>query len=214
MLKRRYQWTAADLSSLFSAMTYTCPAGGGGLYCVRVFLGGTSNPLATPGSYFLQLEVNEVFLGEHELAVSGSPARIGLSWEHLLLLPTEELRILVLGGSEDLAVPVDVVLYQLEPEESGTGAGQVAVDHHYLEEDLLTFRDPQSRGISGGWIFAYPLADWNAGRTSTLYRVGSTRSGTLGVWLAPLLLDPGEYVLVYSAPGLEEVRTVNLTVTA
>jgi hypothetical protein len=68
-------------------------------------------------------------------------------------------------------------------------------------------------GIPRATILAYLATDYAAGHTDAAHVVASTTTGPDGRWAAPLLLDPGTYVLVFGVPGQFGPDTATITVS-
>jgi hypothetical protein len=78
----------------------------------------------------------------------------------------------------------------------GTGIGKVAVPSDYGGLDLR-FETPDGQGIGDAIVTAYAADDYAAGRTAPEYVRGQTITLDDGTWKLPLMLNPGDYTLVY-----------------
>jgi hypothetical protein len=94
------------------------------------------------------------------------------------------------------------------------GDGSVSVDHNYGAVDAWrVLTDPPSQvPISGVNVTVYRTADYTAGRRSSDYVIARSKTGSDGRWLYPVMLDPGEYTLVFSKNGAVISESASLTV--
>jgi hypothetical protein len=95
---------------------------------------------------------------------------------------------------------------------SGTGSGTIPVDQDTGGTDALRYVTAGGVGIPRATILAYLATDYAAGHTGSAYVVASTSTGPDGRWAAPLLLDPGTYVLAFGVPGQFGTDTATITV--
>lgn len=91
----------------------------------------------------------------------------------------------------------------------GNGDGDVLVNHNYGGTDALRFV-VGGAGIDGVTIRAYEAADYAAG---TYTVIAQAITGSDGRWVVPLMLDAGDYILVYSKPEVIQTVTKALTVS-
>lgn len=101
------------------------------------------------------------------------------------------------------------------------GGGDVAVNHNggtgvtvdgaASEPDILLIED-DGTPIDDAEIIAYTAADFAAGRTGTVFRQGTARTGADGRWVQPIMLNAGSYVFVVRAVGMQ-TRTAEIVVS-
>lgn len=94
-----------------------------------------------------------------------------------------------------------------------SGRGVVAVDHDYGGPDALAYRTEDGRGVDNAVIQAFLKTDYDAGRRDYRYIQGTTSTNVYGRWVAPLMLDPAEYTLVFFKQGSYSPTITNITVT-
>jgi hypothetical protein len=93
---------------------------------------------------------------------------------------------------------------------TGTGSGDFAVDHSggagvtvngvAAATDCMRIMDG-ANGVDNVEIAAFLAATYAAGSRGATDRAGTTYTGSDGRWEAPLMLDNGSYVLVFSKGG-------------
>lgn len=99
------------------------------------------------------------------------------------------------------------------PTPAGSGDGSIAVGSDYGGIDALSYRTAGGAGIDDAAVRAYLASDYTAGRVGESFVVARTATDAAGRLVAPLLLDPGSYVLLYSKQGAYGPDTLNLTVS-
>jgi len=62
-------------------------------------------------------------------------------------------------------------------------------------------------------VSAYRAEDWALGHRDLEYIVAQVKTNINGQWKRGMMLDPGDYVLLYSKSGSVQPATVSLTVT-
>lgn len=92
------------------------------------------------------------------------------------------------------------------------GGGSVLVDQDYGGTANLSFKTSAGAGVDGATIRAYTQTDWTAGNTGDAFVVARSYTIAGGGWGASMLLDPGDYVLLYEASGYQPA-TKSLTVS-
>jgi hypothetical protein len=120
---------------------------------------------------------------------------------------------------DDFYMPVDVVRVNGGPATldtgggaggTGTGSGDFAIDHNggasvtvngvAAATDCMRILDG-ANGVDNVEIAAFLAATYAAGSRGATDRAGTTYTGSDGRWEAPLMLDNGSYVLVFSKGG-------------
>ena len=96
----------------------------------------------------------------------------------------------------------------------GAGEGSEEVDHDHGAEDALAYHDADGCGIIGAIILAIPAADYEAGARDAASACAATTTMANGRWSYKLLLDPGDYVLLYEKTGEYGPDTQLLTVVS
>lgn len=122
----------------------------------------------------------------------------------------------VIGLPQDTSVDTDSTLRNVTPlryEEIG-GSGIVAIDHNYGGLDNLTVETYAGVRLSEVIIWAYRREDYEAGNYNISFVLGQSTTNQNGQWVAPIMLDPGDYTLLVFKQGVIESTFVNITVTA
>jgi len=101
----------------------------------------------------------------------------------------------------------DVISYQ-----PTTGTGCVRVDHDYGEDNAYAYLTGECCGIEGATILAFTKTDWDGGARTEQYAVATAQTVANGLWGWAMMLDPGEYVLLFEKPGEYGPDHVALTV--
>jgi len=81
-----------------------------------------------------------------------------------------------------------------------TGAGGTFVDHNFGSPPAgqLCYIDECGKGIDNADILVYLKNDWQGNRRSNKYVVARSMTNVQGLWTRPVLLDPGEYAIVFT----------------
>jgi hypothetical protein len=77
----------------------------------------------------------------------------------------------------------------------------VSVDHDYGGTNNLTYQTEDGAGVYRATIYIYLRSDYDAGRRDTDFVIDSATTDVDGHWERPVLLDPGEYVLLFFKRG-------------
>ncbi len=113
-------------------------------------------------------------------------------------------------------IPVTDLSYDLTDTsqfQPSVGTGCVRVDHDYPDNSNLVYQTGDCCGIAGATILAFTKEDWdNANRVASA-AVASSQTTTNGTWAWAMMLNPGDYVLLFQKPGEFGPDTVELTVT-
>jgi len=92
------------------------------------------------------------------------------------------------------------------------GDGSVSVDHNYGGTDtyrVVTDGTP----LADVDVRAFTASDYAAGRKTSQYIVGQTRTLVDGRWATVIRLDPGSYTLEFSKRGAFKTYTTDVTVS-
>lgn len=114
-------------------------------------------------------------------------------------------------------IPVTNLSYDLTDTEQfqpTTGTGCVRVDHDYGGQSELVYMTGACCGITGATILAFKKSDWDLGNRVPSAAVATSQTVANGTWAWAMLLDPGEYVLVFEKIGEYGPDAVEITVTA
>lgn len=141
--------------------------------------------------------------------------QFGATWRGVPLVTKTELKL----------APFSDRVYRLEVGgESGesrvqqlptAGDGTVRVDHDYGGTDALQYTStPDGCGIVGAQILAIPRTDYDAGLRTADHACAASATTANGRWAFAMLLEPGEYMLVFQKDGAYGPDAVPLTVTA
>jgi len=105
-----------------------------------------------------------------------------------------------------------VILKQTVIFEQILGTGAVLIDHNYGGTDNLRYLAPNGLGIDNATILAYFKSDYDAGKRGRGYLVAETRTNAEGRWVRPMVLDPGEYAIVFFKQGAYSPSVKYITV--
>lgn len=84
------------------------------------------------------------------------------------------------------------------------GCGTVVVDHNYGGVDNLAYRDATGYSVVGANVYLFPKDIFDAAYPSLPNRtlaVAGTTTRVNGRWTESLLLNPGDYAVLYEKPG-------------
>jgi Zn finger protein HypA/HybF involved in hydrogenase expression len=89
------------------------------------------------------------------------------------------------------------------PEPPDAGSGCVSVDHDYGGTDNFRYLSPAGVAVEGATVAAYTqdVFEQNSAQPPLTLAVAATQTDSDGRWTTPLLLNPGDYVLVFEKPG-------------
>lgn len=93
-----------------------------------------------------------------------------------------------------------------------TGTGCVQVDHDYGVNSAFVYQDGACCGIAGANILAFKKSDWDLGNRVASAAVATSQTTTNGTWAWAMMLNPGDYVLLFEKVGEYGPDTVVLTV--
>jgi len=96
---------------------------------------------------------------------------------------------------------------------TGQGYGQVPINHDYPLTDSMTILDETLAPVADARVRVYSKTNYDAGRVSENYVIGSTTTDVDGHWIDFIWLDPADYVVVVTKAGLQ-TQTVDVTVSA
>lgn len=143
-----------------------------------------------PGGPFLPVG-DPVTTGFHELG-GGNYCWIGT-------IPSRGFR----GTVSFRAAGQVLAVADVNPEELQLAQGVEAalVNHNYGGTDALAYRNQTGVRVSGASVTAYATADFEAGRTTDPYVVGRSSTDVNGRWTYPIVMEPGNYTLIFNKPG-------------
>lgn len=208
--------TSVDISAEADLIEYTYDGTIAKEVVIRANLGDVSKPIAGDGTYDLKVYLNDVLISpSSSVQVAAGIPRTILVSRPLPIEAGDVVKVTVIGRPGDTSIDTAVTIRDVTAmrEEEVAGPGSVPVDHNYGGSHNLTCRTPSGAGVDGADIYAYNRSDYDAGRKSNAYVVGRAITGQDGSWLRPLMLSPGEYVLVAFKSGVLAPTAVNLTVS-
>ena len=94
------------------------------------------------------------------------------------------------------------------------GTGCIAVTHDYGGTDALAYTDATGCGIAGATILVFNAADFDNSFIDPSYAIAASVTGANGRWENELMLDPGEYALVFEKLGSYGPDTIELSVAS
>lgn len=213
----REEFAGLDISSLATVLTYAYSGAKVLIVLVRVDLGSDAKPIAGSVSYGLQVKLDGVAISPiSNITVASGQTRAVMQSRQIVIEPGDTLTVHVLGAPADVDIWATVALFDMTPAqvEDIQGTGTTVVDHDYGGTDALQAAETESGApLDGVQIRAYLATNWNTGLRTSPYVVAVTRTNVLGRWESPMLLDPADYVLVYSKQGSITPRVVTLTVS-
>jgi hypothetical protein len=90
------------------------------------------------------------------------------------------------------------------PELPKIGCGSVPVDHNYGGPDNMVYRDATGYSVVGATVWVFPKDIYDAAAPDLPNRslaVANTTTRVNGRWTDALMLDPGDYALIFEKPG-------------
>lgn len=119
---------------------------------------------------------------------------------HFIIKPGDVLTLELIGNPSDTNITVVTRLIDATPITLSEiyGGGDVLVDHNYGGDDVLRYRQANGQGIDNAIIQVFLASEYNAGKRVPLVE---TRTNVNGRWVRPVMLDPGEYMLLYYKQG-------------
>jgi hypothetical protein len=216
MLLTRIQKASLDLSDYAEVLSYTYAGDRPAIILVRVDIGDEDKPISGGGEYALRTTLNDSRLSPDSAVnvPAGVPSAV-IQSRHLILAPGDTLKIEARGRNIDTDVDTDTRLMDMTPATVSdiAGIGAVAVDHNYGGTDALAYRTGEGRGIDNATIHAFLKCDYDKGRRSAKYIQGESRTNVQGRWMFPIMLDPGNYKLVFFVQGRygPNVKTIKVS---
>lgn len=183
----------------------------------RVKLGTAGQPIAGNGPYTIRIYIDGVrAVPESPVSVpAGVTQAIAVS-RPVMVDEDEVISVRVLGAAGDTAVTLTAILRDATAvtQTDLTGEGATQVDHNYGGADNLAYKTAGNVGIVGADIRVYTTDDYDAGNTANENVVARTTTTTGGRWSRPVMLESGEYTLVYykQSPGGYGPDTTTITV--
>jgi hypothetical protein len=111
-------------------------------------------------------------------------------------------------------IPFSSPIYEIEvggepPERPGPtppqiGCGIVPVDHNFNAPDYLAYVDATGYTVSGAKVYVFPKDIYDAAQPDYPARtaaIAHTTTGANGRWADALLLNPGNYAVLFEKPG-------------
>ena len=112
-------------------------------------------------------------------------------------------------------IPVNSLSYDLTDTnhfQPTVGDGCVRVDHDYGGESNYVYQTGDCCGIAGATILAFKKSDWDLGLRVPSAAVATSQTTTNGTWAWAMMLNPGDYMLVFEKLGEYGPDAVLLTV--
>lgn len=181
----------------------------------RVTLGSTTSPISGGGQYTLKVTVNGSALSPDSSVMVGSGiTKAMVQSRPIVLVQGDVLEVTAIGRTADASVDVDAAVIDVTPLTKAEvfGSGAVQVDHHYGGEDRYRYVTQAGAGIDNAQVQAFLREDYNANNRGAAFVKGETRTGTDGRWTSAMMLDPGNYVLVFFKQRAYGPTLANLTV--
>lgn len=204
-----------DMSAEVEILAYTYEGSAPIEVVARAQLGDSAQPLSgTSGTFVLNFYINDIFIAPaSQISVSNKTQAIVVS----RAIPVEsgdEISVRVTGTADDTAITTTATLRDVTPAKLSemSGLGSVVVDHHYGGKDALTVVTAAGAKVGQATIRVYLADDYDNNRRERNYVIASVRTLSNGRWDAPVLLDPGTYVLLVFKPGHIRPKTHRLVV--
>lgn len=182
---------------------------------VRINLGDASKPIAGGGSYGLRPAINDVRISPAAaVTVAAGVTKTVLISRVIPLEPGDVLKIHCVGRPADTDVNAVISIRDVTPLRADElqGSGTTPVDHDYGGANALAYRTASGRGVDGATVLVYTRENYDAGRRTVNYIVARAQTTTDGQWAAGVMLNPGEYTLIFYKSGLFGPDRVDLTV--
>lgn len=181
----------------------------------RVQLGSDDQPIAGGAIYTLATSINDNRISpESSVPVTAGLTRTMLQSRELVLINGDTLTVDVTGTVSDTAIYALAQLLDMTPmtREEILGSGAVAIDHDFGGADTYRAVNQAGAGVDNVQVQAFTAEDYAAGRRSTPFVRGETRTRSDGRWSTSLMLDPGAYTLVFFKQGAYGPNTASLVV--
>lgn len=208
--------TAIDISTAAEVFDYLYSGEDPIEVMARVEIGDDIHPIVGNGAYALDVFLDDVPLSPQSVVhVASGRTRTIIPSRHIPLVYGDRVTLKVTGRSADTAVSLTSSLRDVTPAKVTdlVGSGAVPVDHDYGGTDELAVQTPDGVGIAGVSVIVYYAADYDASRRSAAYVIATGKTTVGGRWVAPILINPGDYVLVMEkSPGFR-AQAKRLTVS-
>jgi hypothetical protein len=165
------------------------------------------------GTYTLYVVLSDVRVYPSLSAVKPSNVTsLKFNIARVIVDPNERIKLFAVGQGADTSVDSLVKLYDVNSDRTGVlGYGTEYVDHNYGGADNLSYLDG-SIGVNDGKVRVYTKASWDLNRRSRDYVLAEVTTDYDGRWSNAVLLNPGEYVLLYHKTGAYHPSTRELVV--
>lgn len=208
--------TGVDISSEATILTYVHSSTITREVMVRVDIGTNSEPIVGNGNYSVRVYLdNTEVIPTSTINISSGVTKAIIISRAIPIETSDTITITALGQPGDTSVTVISSLRDVTPATITeiAGSGSVYIDHDYGGTDELTYVDPDLIGIDNANINVYLTSDWNAGNSANTYIIGRTVTNVYGRWERGLMLDPGDYTLVYYKQGEFGIDIKEITVS-
>lgn len=179
-----------------------------------VALGDDTRPISGNGVYKLLAYVNDRLVVPISQVFVPNAQKIVCFSKPIMLVELDNLEVFVEGMPTDTNVYVYSSVRDATPAraEEIYGIGPTVVDHNYGGIDNLRYIK-NGVGVDNACIYCYLKSDFDAGRLDNQYIVARTTTRVDGRWERPMMLDPGEYTLMFFKQGITGPDTVSINVT-
>ncbi len=199
-----------NISSENTVLTYLHPVSAKSVIVLpRVSLTG----IAGGGLYVITAKVDGIqVVPPSSITIATGQTTAVMQSRHVSLEGGDLFTITILGQPTDLTVSSVTVLMDATPIrdtefddiindiEDAIGAGSstaTPVDHNFGGKDKYAYHTAQGAGISDATILAYFTADYNAGKRTNEFVIGTTTTNANGRWRKQIVLESGNYTLLY-----------------
>jgi hypothetical protein len=170
----------------------------------RVDLGDTGQPIAGDGNYLLNFYVNSVLITPVSIVnVPTGVTRTTMVSRAVPLRQNDLVSIRIVGRPFDVSVDTVTSLRDVSPTKitDVLGFGPIQVDHNYGGPDNLAYQTASGAAIEDATILVFTALDYNMGNIDAGFAIArSMTTQDRGRWNQAVMLNPGQYVIVFTKP--------------
>jgi hypothetical protein len=194
-----------DISSEAEILAYTFTGQEPREVMIRADLGDNSAPIAGGSIYRLNAYINGVLITpSSDVNVPTGTTRTIVVSRPLPVSTDDLLSVRAIGGGADTSVNTVASLRDVSPVTINEvqGNGPIVVDHNYGGTDALRYTTSLGAGVDQAVILAYLTSDYDDNKRGNAFVVAKSFTTTDGRWGHPIQLDPADYTIIFTRPGL------------
>lgn len=204
-----------NISSEAEVLAYTYDGANPIEVLARSDVGSTTTPIAGNGSYDVRAYINgNIVSPDITIIVNAGVTKTTFISRPLALESGDLVSIRVLGRPADTAINTISSLRITTPIllSDVDGPGVIPIDQNYGGTDNLAYKTALGVGVSGATILVYLQSDYDAANRGNAFVVAKTTTIVNGSWNNIVMLNPGNYTLIYSVAGLYGPDRADITV--